>query len=103
MGEWESLAISDRSFGSRFSVQVRPKSSRSAILGVRDGALAVALTCPPADGAANAELLALLAKALVVRKTDLRIAVGLSSRKKVIDVGGIRPDDARELLKKARR
>ncbi len=103
LGEWERLAITERSFGSRISVHVRPRSSRSAILGVREGALDVALTSPPAEGAANAELFAILAKALDVRRGDLSIAVGMSSRNKVIDVNGVRPEDARERLQKARR
>ena len=102
-GEWEQLAITERSFGSRFSVHVRPRSSRSTILGVREGALDVALTSPPADGAANSELLAILAKALDVRRGDLSIAMGMSSRNKVIDVNGVPPDTARELLQKAKR
>ncbi|MFO0586290.1 MAG: DUF167 domain-containing protein [Polyangiaceae bacterium] len=102
-GEWEELAITERSFGSRLSVHVRPRSSRSAILGVREGALDVALTSPPADGAANSELLALLAKALDVRRGDLSIAIGMSSRNKVIDVNGVGPEAARERLQKAKR
>lgn len=104
LGEWERLAINERSFGSRLTVHVRPRSSRRAILGVReDGSLDVALTAPPADGAANAELLAVLAHALDVRRGDLSIAVGMSSRTKVIDVNGVRPDEARERLQKAKR
>ncbi|MBK8252527.1 MAG: DUF167 domain-containing protein [Polyangiaceae bacterium] len=95
--------ITDRSFGSRISVHVRPRSSRSAILGVREGALEVALTSPPADGAANSELLGVLAKALDVRRTDLTIAIGMSSRNKVIDVNGVLPDEARRRLQKAKR
>ena len=101
--EWDNLAITERSFGSRISIHVRPRSSRSAILGVREGVLEVSLTSPPADGAANAELLMLLAKALDVRRGDLSIAVGMSSRNKVIDVNGVTPDDARARLQKARR
>jgi uncharacterized protein (TIGR00251 family) len=103
LGEWERLAITERPFGSRLSIHVRPGSSRSAILGVREGALDVALTSPPADGAANAELLHMLAKALDVRRGDLDIAVGLSSRNKVIDVNGVKPAEARERLQKAKR
>ena len=103
LGEWDRLAITERSFGSRLSVHVRPRSSRSAILGVREGALDVALTAPPAEGAANTELLQILAKALDVRRGDRSIAVGMSSRNKVIAVNGVRPEDARERLQKARR
>lgn len=103
LGEWDRLQITARSFGSRLNVHVRPRSSRRGILGVRDGALDVALTAPPADGAANAELLAVLAHALDVRRGDLSIAVGMSSRNKVIDVNGVTPEDARERLQKAKR
>ena len=70
---------------------------------MREGALEVALTSPPADGAANAELLMLLARALDVRRGDLSIAVGLSSRNKVIDVNGVSPDEVRARLQKAQR
>ena len=101
VGEWESLAITERSFGSRLSVHVRPRSARRAILGVREGALDVALTAPPAEGAANSELFVLLAKALDVRRGDLSIAVGMSSRNKVIDVNGVKPEEAREPRQKA--
>lgn len=101
--EWDNLAITERSFGCRLSIHVKPRSSRSAILGVREGALEVCLTSPPADGAANAELLMLLAKALDVRRGDLSIAMGMSSRNKVIDVNGVPPGEARDRLQKARR
>ena len=72
--------LNERAGGVRFSVHVRPRSSRSAILGVREGALDVALTAPPADGAANSELVKLLARALEVRRGDVSIVVGASSR-----------------------
>jgi uncharacterized protein (TIGR00251 family) len=101
--EWDNLAITERSFGSRLSIHVRPRSSRSAILGVREGELDVSLTSPPVDGAANAELLMMLARALDVRRGDLSIALGMSSRSKVIDVNGVRPDDVRARLQKAQR
>lgn len=103
IGEWEALVVNDRAGAARFSVNVRPKSSRSAILGVREGALEVALTAPPADGAANAELLKLLARALGVRRGDVSILVGASSRAKLLQVNGISPADARARLSKAKR
>ena len=97
-GPWASLALTERAGGVRFSVHVRPRSSRSAILGVREGALEVALTAPPADGAANTELCKLLARALEVRRSDVRIVVGASSRGKVIEVNGMKLEDARARL-----
>ena len=102
-GPWEGLALTERSGGVRFSVHVRPRSSRSMIMGVREGNLDVALTSPPADGAANDELLGLLARALRVRRVDLSILVGASSRGKLIAVNGITPADARARLAQAKR
>jgi hypothetical protein len=101
-GPWDRLELSERSGGVRFSVHVRPRSSRSKILGVRETSLDVALTAPPADGAANTELFALLARALGVRAGDVTIAVGSSSRNKLIQVNGIGADDARSRLRAAR-
>ena len=103
MGPWDALTLEARSGGVRLSVHVRPRSSRSAILGVREGGLEVALTAPPADGAANSELVKLLARALEVRRGDVGIILGASSRTKVIHVNGVLPDAARVLLRGAAR
>jgi uncharacterized protein len=102
-GEWTQLDLNERAGGVRLSVHVRPRSARSAILGVRERALDVALTSPPADGAANSELIRVLSKALGVRTGDVSIATGSSSRSKVIQVNGMGADAARERLSKAKR
>ncbi|HZF53847.1 MAG TPA: DUF167 domain-containing protein [Polyangiaceae bacterium] len=103
MSEWGRMAVNPHAGGIRLSVHVRPKSSRCAILGVRERALDVALTSPPADGAANAELQRLLARALGVTQRDVSIVAGASSRSKVIEVNGVSPDDAIARLSAARR
>ncbi len=102
-GEWDRLEMTDRAGAVRFSVHVRPRSSRSAIVGVREGALDVALTSPPAEGAANEELRKLLARALEVNRRDVNIIVGVASRSKLLEINGITPDVAREMLSKAKR
>jgi uncharacterized protein (TIGR00251 family) len=63
----------------------------------------VALTSPPADGAANAELCKLLARVLEVRRGDVNIVVGQSSRGKVIEVNGMVAEAARARLSGAAR
>lgn len=72
-----------------FSVRVAPRASRSAVLGVHDGALKVALTAPPVEGAANAALIAFLAKLLDVAKRDVVIEQGEASRSKRVRVMGV--------------
>jgi len=85
----------------RFSVKVRPRSSRSAVVGIREGVLDVALHAPPADGEANAELCELMARALGVRKSDVSIATGASHRNKLLAVCGVEVDAVRGLLSDA--
>lgn len=60
----------------RFDVRVAPRASREAIVGEHDGALKVALTAPPVDGAANAALVALIAGALGVPKRAVTLVRG---------------------------
>ncbi|XXX75982.1 DUF167 domain-containing protein [Sorangium sp. So ce134] len=100
---WSRLEITERAEGVRISVQVRPRSSRSAVIGVREGALDVSLTAPPVDGAANAELIKLLARALDVRQSDVQIALGASGRSKVVAVRGLNETEARKRLAGAQR
>ncbi len=76
-----------------FEVRVAPRASRSRVIGVQDGVLKVALTAAPIDGAANAALQKLIAKALGVSKSRVGIIRGERARNKVLRVAGIGPDD----------
>jgi uncharacterized protein (TIGR00251 family) len=76
-----------------FRVRLTPKGGRDAIEGWwTDSAGQIALkarvAAPPEDGKANAALIGLLARTLDVRKSDVRIARGASSRLKAIEVEG---------------
>jgi hypothetical protein len=77
---------------------VKPRASRSRILGVREGALEVAVAAPPADGAANAELVRLLARQLGLAKSALELLAGASGRSKLLAVRGIGEEELRERL-----
>jgi len=77
----------------RFRVRLTPKGGRDAIEGWwTDGAgrpaLKTRVAAPPEDGKANTALIALLARVLDVRKSDVRIASGAASRVKMIEVDG---------------
>lgn len=78
-----------------FEVRVVPRASRSRVIGVHEGALKLALTAPPVDGAANEALRKLLAKTLGVAKSDVEIVRGDRARIKVLRVKGIRASDLR--------
>ena len=65
-----------------FTVRVVPRASKSVIVGDLDGALKARIASPPVDGAANAELIKLLAKTFDVPKSAIEIIGGQASRAK---------------------
>ena len=81
------------------TVRVVPRSSRSEIVGEMDGALKVRLTSPPVDGAANAELIRLIAKKLGVSRSAVEIISGETSKTKRLKVTGVTNHQLRELLR----
>jgi uncharacterized protein (TIGR00251 family) len=85
----------------RFEVHAKPRARASRIVGERDDALVVQLAAPPVDGAANAELVELLATALSVPKRDVTLARGESGRVKLVEVRGLSADELRTRLGRA--
>ena len=76
---------------SRTTVQVRvqPGARTSEVRGLKNGVLHVRVTAPPREGRANQALLELMARTLAVKKGDLEIIRGHTSRDKVVAVQGI--------------
>jgi hypothetical protein len=71
------------------AVKVRPRAGRAGIRGRRpDGSLEVALRAAPEGGAANAELVALVARALGVPPAAVAIVRGATSRAKLLRITG---------------
>lgn len=82
-----------------FSVKVAPRASRARAMGVHEGALKLALTKPPVDGAANAALIKLLSKVLGVSKGRVRIAHGERARLKHIVIDTDAPKEVASRLR----
>jgi uncharacterized protein len=79
-------------------VRVVPRAGRSAVAGTRGGALLVRLAATPVEGAANTELVELLAGVLGVPKRAVTIESGLRSRAKRVRVDGVAADAVRKAL-----
>lgn len=80
-------------------VRVSARASRSEIMGWRpDGALGVRVTAPPVEGQANAAVAALLAGALALRASAVRVEHGARGRDKLVRVAGLTPAEIRRRL-----
>jgi uncharacterized protein len=73
----------------RIDIYVQPRATRSEIVGLHDGVIKVRLAAPPVDGAANDALVEFLAERLHVRKSDVRVIAGHTSRRKVVEIDGV--------------
>lgn len=84
----EALDLREAEGGLTLRVRVQPRASHAAIAGVRDGALVVRVTAPPAEGEANAALARLLGKALGLPPSCFRLLRGARGREKLLLVAG---------------
>ena len=85
--------------GGLLRVRVQPRASRTEIAGWRqDGALAVRVSAPPVEGAANAAVGVLLARALGVRVSAVSVVHGERGRDKLVRVTGLTPAEIRRRL-----
>lgn len=71
-----------------FNVRVVPRASKSEFVGEHDGALKVRIAAPPVDGAANTELIKVLAKQFGVPKSAVEITGGQTAKTKQIKIFG---------------
>lgn len=65
---------------------LQPKASSDAFAGLHGERLKIRLTAPPVDGKANAQLLAFLARAFAVGKSQVSLESGQQSRMKRVRI-----------------
>jgi hypothetical protein len=87
--------ITSTPHGVVITVRVIPRAGRSGVAGTRDGALLVRLAAPPVEGAANAELIEVMAAVLRVPKRAVTILAGERARLKRVRVEGVTEDVVR--------
>jgi uncharacterized protein (TIGR00251 family) len=74
--------------GITLKVKVEPRSSRKGISGLIGDSLKVKVHAPPVGGAANEELIEILSKEFGIKKSDIQIVRGNSSRDKIVEIAG---------------
>jgi hypothetical protein len=70
-------------------VRVQPRASTERPEGVYGDQLRLRVTAPPVGGAANTACIALLAKILGVRRSQVCLQTGAKSRDKVFHIAGL--------------
>ncbi len=83
----------------RINVYVQPRASKTVVVGMHDGCVKIRLAAPPVDGAANAALAEFIADQLGIAKSRVRIAAGLTSRRKTVEVDGVTAEQLVDALK----
>jgi uncharacterized protein YggU (UPF0235/DUF167 family) len=77
----------------RISVRAKPRASRSAVVRASGLTTEIAVRAAPVDGSANEALREVLAEALALPRSALRLQLGASSKHKVFEVTGLAEDD----------
>jgi len=92
--------LRDAPDGCAITLKVHPRARRRGVVGPIGDALKVEVTAPPAEGAANAEVEALIAELLGIAGRQVTVAHGAMSRRKVVVVNGITAAEAAALLER---
>jgi len=89
---------SRRPEGTLLHLRVQPRASRDEILGWQDGVLRVRVAAPPVEGEANAAVVALVARALRIAPSTVRVVRGKRGRDKLVRLTGLGDDEAQSRL-----
>ena len=71
---------------SKYSIKVIPNSKHAEIIEEETGALRIKLKAKPQEGEANKALINLLADHFKVKKRDVKILTGFTSRSKIVEI-----------------
>lgn len=82
-------------------IRVNPRSSRNQVTGWADGVLHVKLTAPPVEGTANKAAIEFLADLLGVKKSQITLTSGQTSRDKTFEITGLTQADLEYRLNSA--
>jgi uncharacterized protein (TIGR00251 family) len=92
------IKITDHAEGCVVCVRAQPGARRNEIVGEQDGALKIAVTAPPDKGRANASLVLVLADTLGLKRSQVELIAGATSRAKKVLVREVTAEVLRRQL-----
>jgi uncharacterized protein (TIGR00251 family) len=84
-----SIGITVHEQGVLLAVRAQPSARRTAVLGEQGGALKVAVTAPPEDGRANAAITEVLREWIGLKRSQVELIRGETSRNKTFLIRGV--------------
>lgn len=92
------LTVRETDRGVAFRIRVLPRSSKCELAGLHGDALKIRITAPPVEGRANEECIRFLSSLFGVKRADIAIAAGRTSKNKRVTVAGLTPADVLRAL-----
>jgi uncharacterized protein len=83
------IAVTEHAEGCVLPVRAQPGARKAGVLAERNGALKVAVTAPPEDGRANQALVEVLREALGLKRSQVELIGGQTSRDKRFLIRGL--------------
>src|SRR5262245_5906821 len=84
--------------GTILTVRAHPGARRNGVVGVRNGALRIAVTAVPEKGKANRAVIEVLSDVLRVPKSSIQLLAGDTSQQKRFLLAGTKPVDVAKSL-----
>lgn len=88
-----AAAVRATTRGVEIGLKVVPRARKPGLDGLHDGRLKLRLASPPVDGKANKEVVEVLAALLDVRRDQVELIAGETSRQKTVCVTGLPADE----------
>src|SRR5262245_23487874 len=82
------IAITEHPEGCILPVRAQPGARKTGVLGEQAGSLKVAVTAPPEEGRANRALIEALREVLGVKRSQVELVSGGTSREKKVFIRG---------------
>jgi uncharacterized protein len=86
------IALREHPEGIILPIRAQPGARKTALIGEHGGALKLAVAAPPEDGRANAALVELVRELLGLKRSQVELIGGATSRNKSILIRGMPAD-----------
>jgi uncharacterized protein len=84
------ISVNEHAQGCIIAVRVQPGARKTLVKGEQAGALKIAVSAPPVDGKANAAVIEFLANLLAVKRGQIELVSGETSRDKRLLIRGLK-------------